>query len=184
MKVLKIFNEHIFKYMPLELPDKLGEGSDGEVFTFGDVAIKFGVKFTETDMDSVTKIMNYLILNKNDSFVNIHKYVYCGEYDNKFLYYYIMDKLNCISDDESKVFRSIISHEDSNIKKNFSILEIKKMLKGMAVGLDFDAAMVIFFCERLQDSPVNHNDLHERNIMKDSKGYFHLIDFDRATIRN
>lgn len=170
--------------MPLELPIKLGEGSDGEVFEFDGKVIKFGIKFNGTDMISVSNIMNYLLINKIDSFVNIHKYVYCGEYDNKFLYYYIMDKLNCISDDESKVFRSVISHEDRNIKKNFSISEIKKMLNGLAVGLDFDADMVIFFCERLQDSPINHNDLHERNIMKDSKGYFHLIDFDRATIRN
>jgi thiamine kinase-like enzyme len=100
------------------------------------------------------------------------------------LYYYIMEKLQKITEDEHKVFDSLVSHEDRGKKKNFTPAKVKEMLQGLRKGLDFDAQRVTFFYDNFNKSPVAHLDIHPRNIMKDAAGNFKLIDFDRAEINN
>jgi thiamine kinase-like enzyme len=95
-----------------------------------------------------------------------------------------MEKLNKISEDEKKVFHSIMSHEDQNLHKNFSMSKIKNMLQGLSMGLDFDASKIIIFCENLRSTVIHHNDIHPRNIMKDNFGNFKLIDFDRCYFKS
>ena len=94
-----------------------------------------------------------------------------------------MDKLNKISEDEKKVFHTILCHEDLNKKKNFSNDKILTMLNGMIKGLDFNFEKVIMFYEAQKSSIIKHNDFHVRNIMKDNFGNFKFIDLDRLDLR-
>ena len=74
----------------------------------------------------------------------------CGSlFSNKLfiLHYYIMEKLYTISEDEYKVFHTILSHEDREIKKNWSRKKIEETIKGLSLGLDFDKDKVLSFCD-------------------------------------
>jgi thiamine kinase-like enzyme len=93
-----------------------------------------------------------------------------------------MEKLFELTDDEKRIFHSVLSHEDKGETKNYEILKIKKMLEGMSRALDFDEEKVTFFCEELRRAPIIHNDIHIRNIMKDISGNFKMIDFDRCNL--
>ena len=93
-----------------------------------------------------------------------------------------MEKLFKTTEDERKVFHSILCHNDSGVEKKYTLEQILKMLDGLEFGLDFDKKKVMIFCEKIRASPVCHNDVHVRNIMKDSQGNFKLIDFDRSTL--
>jgi thiamine kinase-like enzyme len=95
-----------------------------------------------------------------------------------------MEKLFKISEDERKIFHTILSHEDRNIVKNYPLDKVKKMLTGMSYSLDFDYNKVIFFYQNLRDCPLQHLDLHVRNIMKDIDGNFKMIDFDRMKLES
>lgn len=180
---------------------RLGDGADGEVFEMADYpskVIKFSVLY---DTDSVelekiykyiSKVLSHLILNPSSTYATVYDHVRLGDYSRQvawgngkqkyILYYYTMEKLQKISEDERKVFHSILSHEDRGVKKNFSALQIKEMLSGMSQGLDFNMERVIFFCDNFKKTPVVHLDIHVRNIMKDTVGNFKLIDFDRAQL--
>lgn len=143
---------------------------------------------------NISKVLDHLISNPEPAYVRVYAREYLGEYtrpvvfnnemrDQKMiLHYYVMEKLNKLSDDEFKVFHSILSHEDRNINKNFTIKKIKEMLAGMSVGLDFDTDKVIFFIENFKTAPIIYNDLHPRNIVKNSVGDFLLIDLDRSKL--
>ena len=97
-------------------------------------------------------------------------------------YYYVMENLSKITEDEKKVFYSLLSHEDRNVKKNYSLSSVIDMLKEMQRGLDFDYNKAFRFYRVLKESKFHHMDLHPRNIMKDTDGNFKLIDFDRVMI--
>lgn len=193
------------KFCPDKIPcitnNKLGDGADGEVFDIADdngKVIKFCILYQNDDhylpdvYNQVKDVLDYLINTPVHTYARVYSQKYMGEFSrtvwggekqNYIMYYYIMEKLNKISEDESKVFHSLISHEDRGIKKNFSILKIKEMLQGMGKSLDFDAEKVIFFIDNLNNNQITHLDIHVRNIMKDSNGNFKLIDFDRAQIK-
>lgn len=198
MLVLKLLPENI----NFNLGTRLGDGADGEVFElsdYNDRVIKFCVLFEYPDTmleHEYLKRSNALAVLKNthsDVYAQVYKDEFIGLFNrpiewstsgqNYILYYYIMEKLNKISEDERRVFHSILCHEDKNINKNFSIKKINQMLEGMSTALDFDKQKVMLFCEGLKNSKIIHNDLHVRNIMKDNLGNFKLIDFDRCTIK-
>lgn len=168
------------------ITDRLGDGADGEVFVLAEEpnkVIKFCIAF-EVPLES-GKVLRYLIDNPALTHARVYEYVYLGhmfEHRDCYLYYYTMEKLLKISEDEKKVFHSIMSHEDRNADKNFSSFKVKKMLDGLSTGLDFDAGRVIFFYDNCRKTQVDHLDIHVRNIMKDDAGNFKLIDFDRANL--
>jgi len=205
MLVLKLCQQFCPEKLIYTLGNKLGDGADGEVFDIANddnKVLKLSVLYQQDDIDPELNI-EYLY-NKNSKVLSalinaptgIHARVYeygslgiysrivWGNQEQKFLlYYYVMEKLSEISKDERKVFHSLISHEDQNKKKDFSPAGTKKILKGLARGLDFDAERIIFFCDSLASSSIEHLDLHPRNIMKDVIGNFKLIDFDRTQIK-
>lgn len=200
MMVLSLCRQLCPEKIPMGIMQKIEDGADGEVFDLEDPSkvIKFSVHYDQFNglfnshfTNNIDSSIKYLIKYPNDLCARIHAYECMGtfertfdQYNQKFiLYYYIMEKLNRISDDEKKIFHSICSHEDNLIVKNYPMFKIKKMLEGLSRGLDFDFEKVIFFCERLQKSPIEHLDLHPRNIMKDNVGNFKLIDFDRIKIK-
>lgn len=176
-------------------------GADGQVFEISDhkdKVIKISVLYDNFDscledrFKNIYKTLNVLKNIRPSEYARVYEYEYIGKYNRPFydkvdgqdyiLYYYVMEKLNKISEDEKKVFHSILSHEDRMAIKNFSVSKIKKMLNGLSLGLDFDKEKIILFYEALQNSNIKHLDLHPRNIMKDNFGNFKLIDFDRIKI--
>lgn len=200
MMALKIAQENCPRYqLPDNLAEELGDGADGQVFAIKNdpnCVCKFSILYQYDEEENilfqfgkVAKVLNYLLKNPSSIHAHVYGYVPLGKFTrnhdgtNFFLYYYKMERLEKLSGDERKVFHSILSHEDQNIEKNFSSEKIRQMLDGMKIGLDFDMEKVMFFCQAIKDSQIVHTDLHPRNIMKDSKGNFKLIDFDRAHLK-
>jgi hypothetical protein len=200
MLVLKLCQQFCPEKLTFPLSHRLGDGADGEVFELKDEpnkVIKFCVLYESSGIDikgcyaKTSKTLSYIKYNQPQTYARVYDYMYLGEYSrsiersknqNYILYYYVMEKLYKLSEDEKKVFHSIICHEDRNKVKNFSISKIKDMLKGMGQALDFDEGRVMFFYENLKKTPLHHQDVHVRNIMKDVGGNFKLIDFDRCEL--
>ena len=178
-------------------------GADGETFVVENdstKAIKFSIiydRFEETPLSLYQKkilpVLDYIMMVKPQMCARVYEHGYLGEYSRPMIYwrngiqnfvihYCIMERLFPLTEDEKKVFHSLVSHEDREIEKDLSPEKIEKMLRGLARGLDFDAEMVILFCNQIRTSLLNHNDLHFRNIMKNKIGEFKTIDFDRAIV--
>ena len=201
MLALKLCQQLFPEKVKFTLSNRLGDGADGEVFELQDYpnkVIKFCVLYEYNNSDiknalhKTLESLSYIKCNHPSTYAQVYDYMYLGESSrwlesigknqNYILYYYIMEKLYKISEDEKRVFHSLLCHEDSNKVKKFSISKIKDMVKGMAQALDFDESRVMFFCENLRRVPLQHQDVHVRNIMKDDKGNFKLIDFDRCQL--
>ena len=188
--------------IPYRFGNRLGDGADGECFDILEsnkviklcVLLDYPTRNLDNDYLNVSNTINFIKNKSIRAYAQVHDFKYLGRYNRPhvemvdgqdyILYYYTMEKLNHLTDDEKKIFHSILSHEDSGRPKNYEILKIKKMLKGMATALDFDEEKVTFFCEELKRAPIIHNDIHIRNIMKDNCGNFKMIDFDRCKIKN
>ena len=177
--------------LPVQIGDSLGVGADGQCFSIvGDSskAIKVGVSHINRTQEGI----DYLISKQPAAYARVYERKYLGMHSclvygclqELHIYYYIMERLLPITDDERKVFHTILSHEDRDIdyKKNYSINEIKKMLEEMRRGLDFDFKKIILFCENIKAAPIEHLDLHPRNILKNIDGHFKLIDFDSINL--
>lgn len=201
MFVLSLCRQLCPDKLPVEPEERLDDGADGEVLTIAgqpDKVIKLGVIYEHPNREltvykQVQRVLDYTMTTQPEAFVRVYEHGYLGTYTRKIvewrkdhqdflLYYYIMEKLNKISEDEKKVFHTIISHEDRGINKNYSPEKIREMLQGMSRGLDFNADKVILFCQNLQANQVVHEDLHPRNILKNADGNFKLIDLDRCNL--
>jgi len=192
---------------PDKIPVKTGErigsgGADGEVFEILDEptkVIKMGILYERHDrglqnyFTAIQKGLDYVMTVQPAAYARVYEHGYLGTYSRKaehwrtgkqnfIIYYYIMEKLHKTTEDERKVFHTILSHEDRGIEKNFSPDKIRKMLEGMSKGLDFDAEKVTLFCDNIRGASVSHLDIHVRNIMKDDAGKFKLIDLDRIEL--
>lgn len=200
MLVLKLLQKNCPERIPYSVGAKLGDGADGEVFNIADQpdkVVKFCVLYEtgsiklETKYKSISNVLSYLVDNPSPVYARVYVHDFMGSYTrtvwgNKqqryFLYYYATEKLEKISEDEYRVFNSLVSHEDRKKKKDFTPQKVKEMLAGLSRGLDFDAERVTFFHDNLRKSSVIHLDVHPRNIMKDSIGNFKLVDFDRTQL--
>lgn len=185
-----------------ELGERLGDGADGEVFSLPSDptrVYKLGILYESRGKNlvrayyQIRDVLNYMVVYQPEAYVRVYEHEYLctssrkaehlyGGKQNFIIYGYTMDKLGKISEDERKVFHSILSHEDRGIEKNFSPDKIREMLQGMGRGLDFSAEKVILFCDNIRSAPVSHLDIHVRNIMKNESGDFKLIDLDRIEL--
>jgi len=178
------------------IESELGSGADGIVYSItSDKVIKFSVLYDyDNNIDFVLQriynVFNSLLINNYNIFAIIYKHglilksvrkTLNGE-QNYAIHYYIMEKLNKLSEDEKKVFHSILSHEDRGIEKRFSDKSLKKILRGLRTGLDFDEEKIIIFYRQVWNCPLKQTDVHARNIMKDNKGNFKFIDLDRVEL--
>lgn len=188
--------------LPVQPDVYLGDGADGEVLSIADDpnrVIKLGVLYEragsklEKLYGNIDRALEFVLRTQPRAYVSVYKHGSLGVYtrDNvafykgkqRFvLYYYVMEKLEKISEDERRIFHSILSHEDRKIEKNFSSDKIREMLEGMSRGLDFDAEKVMLFCDNIKAAPLSHLDIHVRNIMKDKVGNFKLIDLERIEL--
>jgi hypothetical protein len=185
--------------IPLE---RIGDGADGEVLSVQgqpDRVIKLGIIYDHPSRElkayqQIQSVLDHVMSIQPIAYVRVYEHGYLGTYSRKIIdhykdmqeflmYYYIMEKLEKISEDEKKVFHSILSHEDRGISKNFSVKKIADMLHGMSRGLDFDAEKVILFCNNLRAAKINHQDLHQRNIMKNNDGDYKIVDLDRSQLK-
>lgn len=199
MLVLPFCQKDCPNKIPKNLSDKLGDGADGEIFAlYGeDKVIKLSILFDyegknlTSEFSRIEAAINFLKYESPCTHAHVYSFeklaqssrtIYNNKIQNYILYSYVMERCFPLSEDEKKVFHSIISHEDLGIKKNYTKQAVKKMLNGMSRGLDFDMEKVIFFYDNFKKSPVRHLDLHIRNIMKDKSGNFKLIDFDRTIL--
>ena len=177
--------------------DYIADGADGTVFKIDDRRVlKLSVIFDYNDnllkdFRNVNNTINELIHFGDSNFAKVYEYKYLGTFSrtldtdkqNYVLYYYIMEMLNPLSEDEKKVFHTILSHEDKNIVKNYSDKEINDMLHMLSYGLDFDTNGVKLLCDGLKKSKIKHTDIHSRNIMKNNDGKYLMVDFDRCFLR-
>lgn len=202
MYVLSLCRQFCPDQLPVQPEERLGEGADGEVFTIaGDPnkVIKLGVFYERHDKGmlrhykQIQRVLNYLIATRPQAYARVYEHGYLGTYSRPMpawrngkqdfiIYYYTMEKLYKTTEDERKVFHSILSHEDRGIEKNFSPEKIREMLEGMGRALDFDAEKVTLFCNNIRSAPISHLDIHARNIMKDETGMYKLIDLDRIEL--
>lgn len=160
-----------FSHLPL-----LGQGADGKTYQLSDKVLKV-FQPNKYQLNELEPVLNYLYHHNSPIYCSIYSY---GPLSKG--YYYLTEKLNPLTEDEYKVFHTVVSHEDRNLVKNYPLAKVKKILGELAWGLDFPAQMIIFFCEALQSSPIKHLDLHPRNILKDNSGNFKLIDLNRTKL--
>ncbi len=182
-----------------DLGKEISDGADGQVFElFSDPekVIKYSVHYEygntiKVEHDRIGTVLFYLGNTQPSACARVFSY---GELikskrttihgdQRYFIYYYIMEKCFSLSEDEKKVFHSILSHEDRGYKKDYSIAKISDMIKGLSIGLDFDCDNVLKFCHQLNECEIKQNDLHVRNIMKNKNGDYVLIDFDRCELK-
>jgi len=202
MFVLSLCRQFCADWIPPNLGERLGSGADGEVFSLTDdpqKVLKLGIIYEHHDgelfayYNEIDRVLNYLIKTQPAAYAHVYEHGYLGFYSREMpywrkgiqkfvIYYYTMERLRKISEDESKVFHSIISHEDRGIKKNFSSEKIAEMLQGLGRGLDFDAEKIKLFCNNINEAVPHHLDIHIRNIMKDESNNFKLIDLDRIEL--
>ena len=202
MFVLSLCRQLCPTKLPVQPDHRLGEGADGEVLSIigePDKVIKLCVLYERPSRplvkhySQIRTVLDYMVKFPIDTYVRVYEHGCLGTYSRKseylssgqqsyILYYYIMEKLEKISEDERRIFHSILSHEDRGIEKNFSSEKIREMLQGMSLGLDFDTEKIMLFYEKIKYAPVSHLDIHVRNIMKDSMNIFKLIDLDRVEL--
>lgn len=202
MFVLSLCRQFCPDWIPSNLGERLGEGADGEVFSLTDdpqKVLKLGIIYEHHNgelfyyYNQIDKVLDYMIAVRPSAYARVYEHGYLGLYSRKMpfwrkgvqkfiIYYYSMEKLQKISEDESKVFHSILSHEDRGIEKNYPPDKIQEMLEGLSVGLDFDAKKVTLFCDNISGAAISHLDIHVRNIMKDDANNFKLIDIDRIEL--
>jgi RIO-like serine/threonine protein kinase len=175
-----------------DLGEEIGYGADGQVFLLNDLVIKYSVYF-DKDYTNYKKLKQLFDFIKNDDsnlFVKLFSFDYLlsGErdfYTRKQKYIICsctMEKLIPLNEDEKKVFHTTISHEDGNKLKPITNNTFD-MIKELHNFLSFDYNKMIEFHKKLQTSKINHNDLHVRNVMKDSNNNYKLIDFDRDELK-
>jgi len=208
MFVLSLVRQLCADKLPVQPDVRQGSGADGEVFSIKDdphKVLKLSVLYGRPGQSAdrpfrvIQKVLETIQAERPSAYVQLYQHGYLGTYSRQMhvrprgrvkqdfiLYYYLMDKLYPITEDEGKVFHSILSHEDRNIKKDFSPDKIREMLQGMSRGLDFDTEKVILFCRNIkraeQEIGVLHGDISPRNIMRNMEGQFKLIDVDRCEI--
>lgn len=204
MQVLQLLKNQ--NQTSLLLPYKLGpavaDGADGQVFElldFPSQVMKLSVLYCwdnhltlEKEYLRINQVLSYLLKNNVEICTPVFKYQtllrssrkIIGDNQDFIIYYYIMKKYNKISEDEKKVFHTLLSHEDRGLCKSYSLPEARRILTGLSLGLQFNYEQILYFYERLQTCPIIQKDLHPRNIMRDIKGNFKLIDFDRCYLRN
>lgn len=176
----------------LNLQESLGEGADGEVFSISKKeVVKLHVLYENSifcENKNIDIVFNEIIKSfeiikntKPKHIVKIFDYKFLGKFQKKLtynkqnyiLFYSIMEKLNKLTDDEKRVFHTVIS-----LKENF----YQKTLNELNGYLLFSVEKVKLFLNQIKKSKINHLDFGTQNIMKDDFGNFKLIDLDRLEI--
>lgn len=202
MNVLKIINDHSFK-LDYKIGKEVGiSGADGQVFElleYPDQVIKLSVLYDNFDLSlekefqRIEYVLSFLKKEKPSNYTNIFSFgklfnssrmIYGNQEQKYIIHYCIMEKCFRLSDDEVKVFYSVIElfeKQESNV--SFVKNKLKNLLNGLSLGLEFNLEKMIDFYNHLCTCMVVQNDLHARNIMRDKYGNYKIIDFDRCSLK-
>lgn len=199
MRIVDLSWGEVLTKLPFSIGPSLGQGADGEVRELigqPKKVIKLSVMYDldysgSFKNDYINKLAVYhkIMRDSPSCLVKLHDYglIHFGDRltevgkQEYVVYYSVMEKLYSISEDESKVFHTIISHEDNNKIKAYSDKELNRILYNFRRGLDFSEEEVKLFHTNLKNCKFRHNDIAVRNIMKNGLGKFKLIDIDRVT---
>lgn len=178
MKPSEFIKKHNIE-LPFNLGKEIGSGVDGQVFEKqGDDGrvIKLSIKDDFNAFENAWLI--YSCQPKH--FVSVFDF---GCLSN-IIYWVEMEKLLPISEDEQRIFHTLISHEDANKQKLSSYHHgWFIMANELSEWFSLDKEKIKQFCLSIQTSPILHGDLHPRNVMKDKNGNYKLVDFDRCSVK-
>ncbi len=203
MKFAELIEPKLKDKFTFSLGQEIGYGAQGNVFVINDhpervmkISFMYDIhdETIESKFESVSKIYNYIKDNNPSGLVRIYDFghltdgtreVYSYIKDQKkfqkiIIFYSIQEKLQQLSEDEKKVFKTICQLWRSELELKRPLEEV---IAEQAVFLDFNQAKVNEFVKHITDCPVDNRDKHRRNVMKDSDGNFKMIDFDLAQLK-
>lgn len=184
--------------LPFKIGEYIGQGNQGQVYHSldkSDRVIKLSIIYDKFDGKTVEEVFQktaatykYIVDNPNPILSNIFEFgkLYKGiqeifEWQQEYLIFYsIMEKLIPLNENEQKVFKTICSAYNKELKTYRPIEEIITELKEW---IDFDKDKIIAFYNQLPSLDIKHKDFEPRNIMKDNLGNYKIIDFDLAVIK-
>lgn len=175
--------------LPFSLGKELGSGNHGQVFSLRDdsnCVIKLSVIYGPDSLTQYNKIADVLFrLQQYEGFhlPLVYRFGLIHHDETYLIHYHTMDRFQPISEDEGKVFHTILSHEDANRCKQYDSKQLIETLFGLSKGLVFDMSKVIAFYCRIHMSEFMHLDMHSRNILKTKSGDFKLIDLNLIDYR-
>lgn len=191
----KIFN--LLNIEETKLGRKIGSGTQGAVFSVSNSPnkvfklsylkplVKFNFKETINErMVHYALVMDFLFKNKLPCFPSIYKYGINRVHDKNgsIISWSLQEKLFNLNRNEITALDSLsyFFNKRCEIEELSSILEekISKMVLQKQL-----AAQILDLYKSYYDSPIEHNDIHYLNFMKDSSGNFKLIDFDYSTFK-
>jgi hypothetical protein len=178
--------------LPFSLGEEIGRGADGQLFNYQDKVLKLSIIFDypyapyEKEYERIKSVLSYLINRVPSTYARVSEFgdIFRGKREEQrfIVFYSLIEKCFPLSEDERKVFHSLVSHEDAGRRKNYSLIEAINISFALSKGLDFNIEKVILFLFRLSiNNEIRHNDICPRNIMKNKFGDFVLIDFDRVS---
>lgn len=191
----KVFN--LLRIEETKLGKKLGSGTQGSVFTVSNnpdkvfklsylkPLVRFDVKETiNKRMVHYALVMNFLSQNKVSCFPKIYKYGINKIQDEggSIVSWSLQEKLFHLSKQERMAldYLSYFFNKRCDIDEFYNIFN-EKISK---IDLPNSSKDEILNCYKYYyESPIEHNDIHYLNFMKDSFGNFKLIDFDYSTFR-
>jgi thiamine kinase-like enzyme len=200
MSIISLCNKVCKEKIPFSPIELLGKGSDGEVYSIREQnkVIKYCAIYDWFQLDDfknksysqINGILSYIENHNPHGYARVYEHGFLFsdvrrleyEYQEYIIYFYVLEKLYKISYDETRVFNTILSHLDMNRVSRYTDIELNNILFNLNKGLEFDIDEVLFFNNAINKCAIKHNDIHSRNIMKDSVGKFKLVDFDRSTL--
>jgi hypothetical protein len=164
--------QYLYSDPPFSLGAKIGAGYDGIVFELRDEPNRV-IKFS----GNIDLFENAWLIHSTQPkhFVSVFDF---GSLDNVVGFFVKMERLLPLTEDERKLFHTLLSHEDFNKQKQFC----KSTFDILSNYLDFDRQKAEEFCLLATSGPIVQRDLHERNIMKSKDGHFKIVDLDRLEI--
>lgn len=174
---------------------EIGWGAQGQVFEIEDqpkrvikISILYDVDpYLDLDIvfDKIQKVYKYVCSHQASNLGKIYEFgrLRTGSRNtvnglqDYIVYYSIQEKMESLSDDEKKVFKTICQALNDELELERTIEDI---VKELGAWLKFDSEKIMKFYYSLGDLPFDHNDLRCQNILKDVNGNFRLIDFDLA----
>lgn len=182
----------------LDVQEEIGIGAQGTVFSIKNTSnvIKISALYDwnkyknfENEYENISQVYNFIINNKPINVVSIFEFnkihdglrkTYNGE-QRYIIYFSIQERLNNLTEDEKKVFKTVCQSVNNELDSSHSI---EAILKDLSSWYDFDLNKIIIFYNSLKQSRIEHKDFHIGNIMKDKNNNYKMIDFDLAQLKD
>lgn len=140
--------------LPVQPVERLGDGADGEVLSIKDQpdkVIKLGIIYEHPGRElkeykQIQQVLDYAMSTHPPAFVRVYEHGYLGTYSRKIvewrkdfqeflMYYYIMEKLEKITEDEKKYFIVSFPTKIVELKRIILPKKLKKCCRVWSGGL-------------------------------------------------